>query len=214
MSDFYYQKYYSHRGQDRRFYIPLENHRVDIERLRYEVDTVVRPTETGTYGLTTSKNYIDEVPQDWKRYSQASQLDSLGERRLESGERDEDIVYWPKELHGSYIQELGYKFSDLLQIKDPRARLSLQTNTVVHNDPHTPYRIHIALETDPSILWLFFDENNRIHPIHQPANGVPVLIETGITRHSVKIPKSSQKTRMHLWYQFHGLVKDSVLSIF
>lgn len=214
MSNFYYQKYYRSRGQDRRFYIPLLNHRVNIDLLRKEVETIIKPIEHGSYGLTTSKDYTDETPHNWRRYSQISRLDSLGERKLESGERDEDIVYWPKELQGSYIQELGYKFSDLLKIKDPRVRMSLQATTGIHNDPHTPYRIHIALETDPSILWLFIDENNKAHQIHQPADGVPVLIETGITRHSVMIPRNAKKNRIHLWYQFHGLVSDNILSNF
>lgn len=214
MSNFYYNKYYSRKGSDRRFYIPLPQYKVDLQKLSNEVFSEIKPYKAGDYGITTSLQHVNE-DYDFKRYSGISHFNAEGERLLGSGERDEDIVYWPKKLANSYMKELADIFSDAIGIKNPRVRMSVNATISSHSDPHTPYRIHIALMTDPLILWHFREANGNMHSIHQPADGIPVLIETGITEHGVSIPHDKvNRKRIHLWYQFHDILSDEVLSKF
>ncbi len=77
-----------------------------------------------------------------------------------------------------------------------------------HYDEHTPYRIHIALKTSPDTIWRF-KENGKITEIHQPADGIPVLIKTNSLEHSVFIPIETE--RVHLWYQYHHEISNEVL---
>jgi hypothetical protein len=213
MSHFYYNKYYRFSPKDKRYYIPLKSISVDVDRLKQEVDTLIGPlTELG-YGITTAKEHVNEVPVRYNRYTGISNFNKLGERVLANGETDEQIVFWPKFLENSYMKELGDLFSKLINIPNPRVRLSsLSEEDFIdfHNDPHTPYRIHIALETHPDARWIFKKDPYQIEYIHQPADGVPVLIETGRTEHAVQI--ASPGRRVHLWYQFHGIVNPAILN--
>ena len=212
MSNYYQQRFYARKGNDSRFYIPL-NYKVDVERLLLEVNTIINPQHSD-YGITTSHHHVnDEVP-DFKRYSGISTLDSNGVRKLKSGETDEEIVFWPKVLEDSYIKKLADDFSAMIGLKNPRVRMSksILPRIPMHTDPHTPYRIHIALETDKDCMFWGFRESSGVeHLIHQPADGIPVLIETGITSHSVIGMPEAKTHRTHLWYQFHDIISDDIL---
>jgi hypothetical protein len=215
MTYFYDKKYYSRKGIDNRFYIPLYSIPVDLERLREEVAAIPTLNKPSCYGLTTSIKYIDEVPVNFNRYSSISTLNSQGERILPDGERDEEIVHWPVPLRNSYIKKLGDVFSELVQIKTPRVRMSVDARVDYHNDPHTPYRIHIAINSNPEAVWKFRETNGTEHIIYQPADGNPVLIETGKTQHAVtRNLNDDTNKRVHLWYQFHDIISDEILSKF
>ena len=215
MTHFYDKKYYSRKGIDDRFYIPLHAISVDLERLRAEVNLIPTLNRPSCYGLTTSIKYIDEDPVNFSRYSSVSSLNSHGERILSGGERDEEVVHWPALLRNSYIKELGDMFSELVQIKTPRVRMSVQSRADYHNDPHTPYRIHIAIDSTPDSVWKFRETNGIEHVIYQPADGIPVLIETGKTQHCVtRNSINDVHKRVHLWYQFHDIISDEILSKF
>jgi len=215
MSFYYHNKYYRYKHQDKRYYIPMTQLKVDVERLKQEVQSLIGPSAELGCGITTSKEYVNEVPFRFDRHIGISKLNKFGERILPTGERDEDIVFWPSILEKSYMKELGELFSNIIKIPNPRVRLSvLDKDQFInfHSDPHTPYRIHIALETHSNAVWMFKNELGDIEQIHQPADGVPVIIETGRTEHAVKL--LSPGRRMHLWYQFHGVISDEVLSNF
>lgn len=194
------------------FYIPLKNIFVDIERLTTEIDKFVKPNNFQDYGITTSEKMLDNY--DFRKYTGVSSPDKNGIRRLKTGEYDWDIVYWPKILENSYMRELSDKFSDLIKINKPRCRMSRLFGSETwneisyHYDEHTPYRIHIALKTNPNTIWRF-RENEKITEIHQPADGIPVLIKTNSVEHSVFIPVGTE--RMHLWYQYHHEISNEVL---
>lgn len=214
MTLFYHNKYYSRKNSDNRFYIPLSKIKVDLDKLRYEAYSVIKvdPIKNQGYGITTTSQYVSEYPYNFKRYSGISYLNEQGERILETGERDEELIHWPEVLQNSYIKELGDIFSDLIKIKNPRVRMSVSAGIEFHSDPHTPYRIHIALESNPNCVWKFKEINGTVHTIYQAADGIPVLIETGLTKHSVvKVNDPTAPQRIHLWYQFHDIISDEVL---
>lgn len=210
MTDFYYDKYYKNRSGNRRAFIFMTEHKIDLERLRNEVEMFLGPLKGG-YGVTTTKEYINENPPDYRRFNTISAFDEFGERRYPGGERDEDITCWPSVLENSYMKELGDTFSDLLKIYNPRVRMSVGNKIPFHTDPHTPYRIHIALEAYPDSVWVFRHKDGTEETIFQPADGIPALVETGETAHSVKM-LGEHRNRIHLFYQFHGVVSDEILS--
>jgi hypothetical protein len=119
-------------------------------------------------------------------------------------------------LENSYLRELGDYFANLFKVNSYRVRCSYLNNVSedaefkLHNDPHTPYRLHICLKTDPSIKWLFVDKDTTQHYIHQPADGSPVLIETGTTQHQIVCPQNV--TRMHLWFQYYKFIDLKLLN--
>lgn len=194
------------------FYIPLKQFKVDLIRLQSEIDLFVHPVNYQDYGITTSEKMVDNY--DFRVYTGVSAPDKNGIRKLKTGERDWDIVYWPKVLENSYIKELSDTFSELIQVYKPRCRMSklygFDSWNVIdyHHDEHTPYRIHIALKTTPGSVWRF-RKNGEVTEIHQPADGVPVLIKTDTVEHSVFIPKGTHRT--HLWYQYHQQVSNNIL---
>lgn len=215
MSDFYWKKYYQHKGSDSRFYIPLQSIKVDVARLKNEIYQHIHVKNVYSnrgYAITTTPSYINETPFNPYRYCRSYYMNSTGECFLPSGDKDEDVVYWPTVFENSYMKELGEIFSDIIKIDKPRVRMSIQTHFRHHKDPHTPYRIHIALESYPEAVWNFKDKNNIEYEIYQPADGTPVLVETGTHDHSVVIKKIDPPIRrVHLWYQFHGIISDDIL---
>jgi len=207
----------------RKIFSPLPNIKIDIERLYSEMFYFWRPnisTLATSTSFTTAKKYIDDLNYDFFKYAGPSKFiskDSLI-KEYKDGQVDQELIYWPKILENSYMKELGEHFSNLFQIKNYRVRASYfntheQTDdfsaTNLHKDTHTPYRIHIALKTNPSVKWTFLDELGQTHYIHQPADGVPVLVETAKTKHQVKIPKDS--IRIHLWYQYYEDIDQALL---
>lgn len=194
------------------FYIPLKQFSVDLDRLQNEIDSFVNPINYQDYGITTSEKMVDNY--DFRVYTGVSSPDKNGIRRLRTGEFDWDISYWPKVLENSYIKELADTFSEFIQVYNPRCRMSKLFGSTdwneikYHYDEHTPYRIHIALKTTPKTIWRF-KENGVVKEIHQPADGIPVLVKTNTIEHSVFIPVGTE--RVHLWYQYHHEISNEVL---
>jgi hypothetical protein len=206
-----------------KIFSPLPNFKVDTDRLYSEMFHFWRPKinslATST-SFTTAKKYVDDLDYDFFKYIGPSQFisKSLLLKKYPDGEIDQELIYWPKLLENSYMKELGEHFSNLFQIKNYRVRASYFNTwganedflaTDLHADPHTPYRLHIALKTNPDVKWIFVDELGKTHYIHQLADGVPVLIETGNTKHQVKIPKNS--IRIHLWFQYYENIDQTLL---
>lgn len=197
------------------YFIPMINIKVDLERIRKEIDYFVKPDyslQARSYGLTTSKEYVDDPNFDFRKHMAISSPDANGIRRLPGGELDSDVVLWPKIMEGSYIKYLGEMFSSFIKIPNPRCRMSVINGPFEiqsHVDEHTPYRIHICLDSDPGSNW-FFKKPDDVHDmIHQPSSETPVLIETGTVEHSVKVEPGT--FRMHLWYQFHSVVQPDII---
>ena len=203
-----------------KFYTPLSNIKIDIEKLTKEIfqfwplDLNARDTSTS---FTTAKKYVDDVNYDFSLYRGISKYvpDNRKIKVYSDGEFDHDIVYWPKILENTYMKELGDYFAKILNVTHYRARASYYNSLdrafigELHNDPHTPHRIHIALKTDPNVKWLLADQNNNTHYIHQPADGSPVLLETWCTKHQVIVPTNS--IRMHFWFQYYTELDQSLL---
>jgi len=62
----------------------------------------------------------------------------------------------------------------------------------LHNDPHTPHRYHIPLQTDPNFNWIFV-QNEKLCKLHMPADGGiwylnPVEL-THTVRHTGTVPR-------------------------
>ena len=194
------------------FFIPLVDFKVDIARLTNEVYKYINPV-AGDYGITCRQEDIDDDYYSFRKYSgmrPASLVkDNPFHASYENGASDTDIVYWPKILQGSYIQELGNNLSALIGLSNPRCRLSLfnqyrtyDSSLEFHYDRHTPVRIHIALETTSECLWLYKEKvDTHVFQLHHPVMDNPVLVSTGSIRHNIYIPAGHK--RLHLWYQYH-----------
>ena len=199
------------------FYIPLTSFKIDLDRIRHELATYVRPEEGG-YAITTSKQLASDVDYDFSQFNGITYPDANGVRTFPSGETDTDLVFYPKVLEGSYIQSVEQMVSSYLGLSSPRIRISKFIGGVgahkinyldFHTDPHTPYRVHIALTVMPNVYWKF-KTNEQEYKIHQPADGVPVLIEVAETAHAVTIPFGS--VRYHIWFQYHKPVSSEILN--
>jgi hypothetical protein len=206
------------------FYTPIPNIKVDTERLLVEIFRFWKPQDMVSdqaHSFTTAEKYVDDLNYDFGKYAGTSEFisnDSLL-KKYPDGDIDQNLIYWPKILEKSYMKELGDYFASIFQVKHYRTRASY-FNTVnhsnnlkitgLHNDPHTPYRVHIALKTNPNIKWKFVDELGEIYSVHQQADGVPVLIETGKTKHQIEIPENS--IRIHLWFQYYSDIDQTLLT--
>jgi hypothetical protein len=208
----------------RKIFNPLPNHKVDIDRLYSEVFyfwRIKRNQLANSTSFTTAKEYVDDPNYNFFKYSGVSEFVSKDSviKKYPDGQIDQELIYWPKLLENSYMKELGDYFANLFQVKNYRARASYFNTysqeedypaTPLHNDPHTSYRLHIALKTSPDVKWTFVDELEQTHYRHQLANGVPVLIETAKTKHQVKIPKDC--IRIHLWFQYYEDIDQTLLA--
>jgi hypothetical protein len=207
----------------RKIFSPLPNIKVDINRLYSEMLYYWHPnlsSRATSASFTTAKKYVDDLNCDFLKYTGAAYLLSKDSMVMKypDGEIDQELIYWTKLLENSYMKELGDRFANLLQVKNYRARASYM-NTYgliedfpagdLHTDQHTPYRLHIALNTSLGVKWRFENEAGLTQYIHQPADGVPVLIETGKTKHQVIIPKDS--IRIHLYYQYYEDIDQTLL---
>ena len=194
------------------FYTPIPNIKIDINRLTEEIFHYWTPSNNHAVSFTTAKKYVDDLNYDFSHYEVISKF-FPNTRRIkvyEDGEFDQNIVHWPKILENSYMKELGDYFAKILNVTRYRARgsyfdtkthMTSGFKTDLHRDPHTPYRIHIALKTSPEVNWFLVDKDNNSHYIHQPADGVPILLETCFTQHQVIVPPDS--VRMHFWFQYY-----------
>jgi hypothetical protein len=201
-------------------YTPLPNIKIDIERLHAEIFYFWKPDFNSpdiSTSFTTAKKYIDDSDYDFARYRGTSVF-VPNTNRLKvypDGEFDQNLVHWPKILENTYMKELGDYFAQILNVTHYRCRASYYNSLdkdfvgELHNDPHTPYRIHIALKSDPNVKWILVDEHSNTYDIHQPADSTPVLIETGTTQHQVIVPKNS--VRIHFWFQYYNDIDQSVL---
>jgi hypothetical protein len=195
------------------FFIPLVDIKIDMATLTNEVYKYINPT-ADDYGITCRQEDVNNDNYNFKKYSgmrpPAPVKDNPLHASYENGAVDTDIIYWPKILQGSYIQQLGNSLSDLIGLSNPRCRLSLFNEHRIHDsslefhyDKHTPVRIHIALETTSDCLWLYKEKfDSPTLSLHHPVMDNPVLVSTGSFRHNVYIPAGHK--RMHLWYQYHS----------
>jgi hypothetical protein len=202
-----------------KIYSPLPNIKIDIERLRRELFKFWHPdlqSPVVSTSLTTAEKYIDDPDYDFSRYAGISEYVPSGNllKVYSDGEFDQNLVYWPKILLNTYMKELGDYFAEILEVNHYRCRASWYNSWKkayigkLHNDPHTPHRIHIALKSDPAVKWKLVDGDD-IYKIHQPVDGSPVLIETGRTQHQVIVPKNS--IRAHIWFQYYQKIDQAKL---
>jgi hypothetical protein len=203
-------------------YNPLPNINVDIKRLYAEIfhfwKLDFNTTSSSCVSFTTAKKYIDDSVYNFDRYHGISKF-APGSKRLKKiypdGEFDHNLVHWPKISENTYMKELGDYFAQMLNVTHYRCRVSYYNSLdkdfvgELHNDPHTPYRIHIALKSDPAVKWILVDKYNNTYDIYQPADGTPVLIETYPTQHQIIVPKNS--VRIHLWFQYYNDIDQALL---
>jgi hypothetical protein len=200
-------------------FMPLPNFKFDPRRVLQEfihwakLEERTAKLQSESFSFTTIRECINETDYNFERFSGVSAWDASGVRRTKEGAVDSDIVHWPSILQNSYIKEIGENIASFLEIPLYRARGSLfRTGDAdytypAHRDRHTPFRVHLALATTPNTKWLF---NNTVDvSIHQPTDGVPVLINTGSVQHSLLIPANT--TRIHFWYQFYEPIKPDIL---
>ena len=184
------------------FYVPLPSLRVDVYRLIKEIDHILVPGNA--YGLTVAPR-CKGLPYGFNVFNGTSLPDADGTWRLDSGDADHELIHWPAELEISYVREIAEMLGNYLGMPPPRARASRidasgnRQGIDMHADPHTPFRIHIALETSLDATWRF-RSNGRHVRIHQPADGIPVYVETATTYHAVDVLSGR---RTHLWYQWY-----------
>lgn len=200
------------------FYIPMVNTEVDVKRLKEEIDYFVqidynKPIKARSFGITTTEEFASDPFFNFRKHQTISQPDENGVRRLPGGELDSDVTVWPNILEGSYMKELMYVFNDILQLENPRVRMSVAngpSKLELHYDEHTPHRVHICLQTGPGANWIFMEDSGLMDVIHQPCTPNPVLIDSGSVMHGLNIPAGVQ--RIHLWYQYHKPVSSEILN--
>ena len=198
------------------FYIPLVDLTVDVERLKKEVVSIVRPVQ-GDYGLTCLEEDQNSNNYNFKKYSGLRTANPNSRYLLADGKTmDNEVIHWPKPLQGTYIQELASVFANYLGLPPPRCRLSVAdsrmypTKIGYHNDNHTPYRVHIALETTPECIWKFrLAPGEKEYTLHQPISNNPVMIETADIQHDIYVPVGHKRT--HIWYQFHSAPSEDFI---
>lgn len=197
------------------FYVPLTGIKIDIQRMIGELHACLPISSiSGDRGLTVTQDIAGQL-YSFGRFNGISKYDDQGVRRVRTGERDEDITYWPKQLENTYIKEIGERLACLLELPGPRCRMSrfvggLTGNLDMHCDPHTPVRVQIALITQPDIMWHLQAPDGSLVERHQPANGIPVLLRTGTLRHGVVVPKTA--IRLHLWYQWYSWPRPDAIT--
>lgn len=200
------------------FYIPLVDLKFDIDRIRNELEVIVKPPMGGT-AITTTLTESKKDVYDFSQYRSITKLDEYGVRRFPTGEADTDLVYYPKCLEYSYIRTVEETISKYIGLDKPRIRISKfiggsaefkAVDLSYHTDPHTPYRVHIALNSAYDVDWYFKNATGE-YKINQPANGIPALVEVAQTEHSVRIPFG--KFRYHIWFQYHKPVSKEFLDL-
>ena len=203
-----------------KFFMPLNDFKFDRMRLLSEFFYWAKPNWSATqnyiqsFGFTTSEKYVNDDIADCSRFQGISTPDKQGIRRMPDGTLDASITKWPRVLQNSYMKEIGDTISNFLEIPEYRVRGSIYRTSnekyiyPFHIDSHTPYRVHLALITKKDINWLFKDQFDEIE-IHQPANGVPTLIDTAKIKHSLYLPPNS--LRVHIWYQYYEPIKQEIL---
>ncbi len=196
------------------FFIPLVDLTVDVNRIRNEVFTYINPTGKD-YGLTCTLEDVANESFDFKKHS-GIRPTSDNKYLLRDGYIETDVIHWPKILQGTYIEELGKTFAKYLELSPPRCRLSYFNNKPhdfdidFHYDNHTPYRVHVVLESSPGCIWKYrWSPDHPSHSLHHPVMEQPVLINTGSMQHAVHVPKNHR--RLHLWYQFHSKPKEELV---
>ena len=187
--------------------------KIDVNKLTTEINTHVKPV-TDDYGITCTSADAELDSFDFHAYSGMRKNISTDQYLLPSGNSELELVYWPKVLANSYLKELGLQLSKTLELGPPRCRLSMfnnrsrPTSIGYHYDKHTPYRVHVALQTNPNCLWLY-RRDGQAYRLHQPVLDHPVLVNTGEVEHDIIVPPNN--TRVHLWYQFHQRPAQALL---
>lgn len=209
-----------------KFFIPLTNFTVDLDRLSNEIFAFWKIEDDKTNkdlkspSFTTSLKYVDDTSFNFSRYSGVSSAADPGNwpknplKVYSDGEYDHNLTHWPKILENSYMKELGDYYAKLLNVTRYRARASYISTLEnphtfkLHNDPHTPHRLHFAIKTDPTVQWKFVNDENEYF-IHQPSDNFPTLIETGSTQH--QIVTNHKTIRIHFWYQYYDPIDADVI---
>lgn len=120
-----------------------------------------------------------------------------------NGASDRDLIHWHPDLKNSEIVALKDRIAKHLCVDNQlRCRFSTIPGPFTmgsHCDPHTPWRVHVSLKTDPTIVWKFKKpgDASKILTWHQPPDSV-WLIRTGNIEHSVVVPEG--KLRWQLFY--------------
>jgi hypothetical protein len=113
---------------------------------------------------------------------------------------DHDITAWHPTLVRSEMHRLRDRIAHHLGIDAAmRCRASIMHGPHCirpHRDPHTPWRVHVALGDCPRTRWWFHDRDGDRIQWHQPP-GV-WMIRTGDIQHSVTV--AEQEQRWQLWY--------------
>lgn len=199
------------------FYLPISDFRIDSERLLKEFDSIVKPdyTKTLCYCLTTKEEYVDDPEYDFSKYFGVLYPPTSGIKLL-SGVYDYELTFWPTKLKDSYMKEVSDLCCKALGLSNPRVRCSViygkesRNNIGWHIDAHAPARIHFALKTTQECYWQFLQKDDKVIKIFQPADGVPVYIDTGNAVHDIYVP--TNVLRIHFWFQFHEQVSESRLN--
>lgn len=201
---------------DKHYSVRLVRHPVDVNRLLNEVMMFIKPDLNNSicYSITTDDESQNDLEYQFRKYQGFLKPPVPGKTYLPTGDLDTEIIYWPQSTQGSYIKELSKKFDLLLGLKNPRVRASVVHGTDeingigFHQDQIAPHRVHIALQTTKETLWKFLNKNKTTTLLHQPADGIPVLLEVGETIHDIYVPKNT--TRIHLWFQYHQHVSNDI----
>lgn len=126
------------------------------------------------------------------------------EARYNDNTSDRSLTHWHPALVGSEMFNLKTRIASYLQIPDQlRCRCSFMQgyNASFHADPHTPWRVHVALKSGANTRWLFrtLNSDNIIEWV-QPTDSV-WLIRTGDVQHSVEVGQDDVRWQLfyHVW---------------
>jgi hypothetical protein len=127
------------------------------------------------------------------------------EAMYDDGTGDRDFVHWHPSLIDSEIYNLKNRIADFFKINNRlRCRASFlpgYTKMGFHADPHTPWRVHINLQSGPGTRWIFrtLDPKETVEWV-QPKDSV-WLIRTGDVQHSVEVAEGEVRWQLfyHIW---------------
>ena len=168
---------------------------------------IFKDSDTGEVLTKDYDNYTLGFPGPWRREVIAYYEDSV--------RSDRDLIAWHPSLLNSEMFRLRNAISDFFKIDNNlRCRTSfiggpppgVTRIPMYHSDPHTPWRVHIAMKTGPKTKWFFRNaEQNKIIDWHQPTGGV-YLIRTGNVQHAIDIGVNEVRWQLfyHIWQRDLG----------
>jgi hypothetical protein len=125
-----------------------------------------------------------------------------------NGVADKDLIHWHPDMIDTEMHRLASRIKEYLGIDyNLRCRLSVSHGQVEidrHLDPHTPWRVHVALDSGSESHWTFYDEVGSTDSIKwkQPKDTV-WLVRTGDVQHSVFVPSGEYRLQLfyHVWHR-------------